>query len=271
MPCTRAIPSFAAATFALVAAGCTGEVLVPAQSSEGTSGGTGGAERPATAAASASTGAGGSGGAPIDTVAFSGFILGGHDQVGLVGATVCAFDQPSLPCVAAGDQGAFTIALPSNAETAITVVSDGWTSRLLALTTGSTDQSGYAIALPEALSTHDYYVAGGATYPDGGGFLRVDMIGFKLAGVQVSIAPASGVGPLYADTNFDPLPDPTLQATSTGGQARFGDMNAGVVEVAIGGAFSCKVGFGGWPTADPFIVRMPIAAGFETRSELFCK
>src|SRR5205814_2102971 len=87
----------------------------------------------------------------------------------------------------------------------------------LSLTTDTTDLGGYAIGLPEVAATHDYYAAGGVTFPEPGGFLWVDTSpGSKVAGIQVSLAPASGVGPLYGDAGFDPAPDPGLQAGSRG-------------------------------------------------------
>ena len=247
---------------ASVGAGRAQEVSIPGEMAA-SAGGT---------SSTAAAGGGGSGGAPPATLRFSGRVVDEYStDYPITDATICVLDRADIPCASADLQGAFSVFLAPHAETGLSITSTFGAPRLLAITTDATDLDGYTIAVEYEKDTKDYYAFAAATYPDGGGFLRIDLIGFAKAGLQIAISPASGLGPLY--TGLDPLPaaDPSLQATSTAGQARFADLDEGIVTVTVGPGVGCDNGLGGWPSLDPSKVRVPIRAGFETRAELFCK
>lgn len=245
-----------------VGAGCAQEVSIPGDHAASTGG----------ASSAAAAGGGGSGGAPPATLRFSGRVVDeSNPDYPITDATICVLDRADIPCASTDMQGAFSVFLAAHAETGLSITSTFGAPRLLAVATDATDLDGYTIAVEYEKDTKDYYAFAAAAYPDGGGFLRIDLIGFAKAGLQIAITPASGLGPLY--TGPDPLPaaDPSLQATSTAGQARFADLDVGVATVTVSPGVGCDNGFGAWPTLDPSKVRVPIRAGFETRAELFCK
>jgi hypothetical protein len=85
----------------------------------------------------------------------------------------------------------------------------------------------------------------------------------------MAIEPKSGQGPLY----FAPSskPDPQRTSTSTWSEALFASVAPGEVTLTFGPAgVTCVPLYGGWPSAIPNSVRIPVAAGFETRLGMRC-
>jgi hypothetical protein len=248
-------------------------------SSASSSGGTGGATATASSASSSTGGTGGTGGAtPGPTITFGGTVVhvpGGSTTLSSV--EVCVYQHPEIPCVMSDTGGHFTTDVPAGMEVAVTLSKPGFTGVVVALVTSDQDQTQWEIGLASTTTDQAFYgAAPGATYPDAShGFLGVFLDSSSnqnqgFAGATVSLTPASGVGPIYAGATFT-MADPTLQATSTSGAARFAGLTPGTVEIQIApGTLSCDPNFGGWSAPDANAVRAPIVAGFETHVGFGC-
>jgi len=221
-----------------------------------------------------STGGGGSGGAPLASVTFSGTAVRSPQGTPLAGVEVCTFDHEDIPCTTSDSVGSFSLPVPANAETGVTLTKAGYAGILVPIVPSDIDPDGWMIGVPTLPSVQGFYEAAGAPYPDPGtGFLAVyatdgnTQQGF--AGVSITVSPTPGVGPLYADETG--APDVTLQATSSSGLARFGSLALGEIDVALSAEnASCESIFGGWPSTSANAVRVPIADGFDTRVGFGC-
>ncbi|MCC6527947.1 MAG: DUF4244 domain-containing protein [Polyangiaceae bacterium] len=193
----------------------------------------------------------------------------------IVGAEICIYDHPELPCDTTDSQGQFTVFPPANAETALTLAANGFGGVLVALVTSDQPMYGWVIGMPPLARITSFYETAGTPYPDPGkGFVQIyAMTGNGqqgLAGVSMTLAPAGGVGPLYADAAGDP--DGTLQATTTAGFARYGALPLGTLEVGLlPDTLACQPNFGGWVSPNLNAVRAPVAEGFETHLGFYCQ
>ncbi len=212
----------------------------------------------------------------IPTTLLDGHTVNSPNGTILGGVKVCVFKHPEMPCVTSDSSGAFTIDLPSNAETGVTLEKTGYASVLAPLAV-ATDTLTYTIGVPTEQSRKQLYGAFGATYPDTAhGF--VFFIGtlkgqqeLGLDGVTGSIDPATGVGPFYVDTGGAAAPSAT--STSTYSAIYFASLapsDSSVVKLAPT-SMSCAQYFGGWTTSQLNAARFPVAAGFETHVGLICK
>ncbi len=266
----------------LIALSCGGTTNVASSGTTTSSAGTGGAMTTGATTTSSTTSpmssSSGTGGASAETtVVFGGSVVRVPMNVFLSSVQLCIYQHPELPCTETDSEGQFSLNVPANSEVAVTLALAGYAGIVVPIVTSNQDQKGWEIGLPTSASTQGFYgAAPGATYPDPArGFLAVFLNPGNnpqsgLTGAVVSIAPASGEGPIYAGQTFT-VADPTLQATSTSGVARFANVGLGVVEVTIGpNTLSCNPNFGGWSAPDPNAVRVPIVAGFETHVGLGC-
>jgi hypothetical protein len=220
---------------------------------------------------SGGSGLGGGGGGATSTLA--GTVVQTFGGV-LSGVTVCVYDQPATPCVLTDSAGHFSILVPSEGQTGITLAGSGSGSVLVPMLFEGSDQTEWVIGMPTLETLQGYYSAGGVTYPDpSNGFLAVFTTAGSTqngqAGISVATAPASGSGPLYSAPSAT-APDATLQATSSAGLARFAQVAPGVVAVSLSPSGACQLDFGGWPQVGSAAVNVPIVAGFETHVGFGC-
>jgi hypothetical protein len=187
-------------------------------------------------------------------------------------AEVCVLDRRS--CTRSDASGGFALAVAAHAELALAIVAPAFVRRLVAVATTGHDVDTLGVdLLPDAV-VRARYVAMGAAYPDEArGFIYAtarplsgDATG--LAGVAITIAPSSGVGPSFLSAAGDV--DPTLHETSTDSSALFAAVAPGEVTLTMGttGA-ACVPNYGGWPSGVGS-VRVPVAAGYETRVSMRC-
>jgi len=192
----------------------------------------------------------------------------------LAGADVCADGHPEIPCLKSDAQGKFSLDVPAEADVAASVVKMGYVSVLFPIATGRSDVEGVVLSLPAAGERLAMYRRFGAKVPDAtSGYLNA-FVGTSTSplgapGVTVSIAPATGTGPFYlAD---DGSPAPGAKETSRSSVALFANLTPGTVTVTFAGpGMRCAPTFGGWKTAAPNAVRVPIAPGFETHVAEAC-
>jgi hypothetical protein len=194
----------------------------------------------------------------------------------LTGVSVCAYAQPGIPCVTTTAAG-FDLPVPASSETGVTFALAGFDSTLVPIVTTTIDQTGWEIGMEAASDLSAFAAALDVSYPDRTtGFLgsfASDQGGGGLSGVVMSIAPASGKGPVYlAGTG---APDTTATSTSTVGAGFFGAITPGVVTLTFASittsvVLDCEPDFGGWPSALPNAARIPIVAGFDTHVGLQC-
>jgi hypothetical protein len=209
-----------------------------------------------------------------DTVKLHGRIQTEANQ-GIASANVCLRAKGSSPCVATDDAGAFTLMVPAHEEIAITASATGYGSRVGGLATVGRDIDAWGLILATEPSLRARYAAAGGTYADAatGSIMATAKAppgstgGFD--GAAMSIAPASGKGPVYFSP--DGYPDSKLTATSTWSSGVFAGVAPGEVELHFGpDVVTCVPAWGGWPSKQPNAVRVPIVAGFETRVVMQC-
>lgn len=196
----------------------------------------------------------------------------------IAGVTVCAYAQPGLPCATTPSTGAFDVLVPANAETGLTLAVSGRESVLLPLETSSQDQTGWEIGMTATSDVEVIFSALGATYPDSttgflGAFESSPGEQTGLAGVTIAIVPPCGKGPIYLTAAGAPALSAT--ETSTYGVGFFGNVAPGDVTVTYAAVsasdtLACSLYFGGWESALPNAVRVPIAAGFDTHVGMAC-
>jgi hypothetical protein len=211
--------------------------------------------------------------APRSSVSLRGKVTT-ESQAGIVGATVCLQGTLRARCVRASDSGDFSLVVPAHAELAVAVTAPGFGNRLIPFTTTGKDATGaYMLLREEAVQAR--YSGLGGVYPN-------EAVGFVYAtaeapsgsatgieGVTMTIEPKSGQGPLYFAP--DSRPDPARTKTSTWSDALFIGVTPGEVTLTFGPApVTCMPSYGGWPSATPNSVRIPVAAGFETRVGMGC-
>jgi hypothetical protein len=89
-----------------------------------------------------------------------------------------------------------------------------------------------------------------------------------LEGVTMTISPSSGIGPSFFSSTGEV--EPSRPETSTYGSGLFAAVTPGEATLTMGPqSVQCVPSYGGWPSG-PNSVRVPIAAGFETRVSMRC-
>jgi hypothetical protein len=191
----------------------------------------------------------------------------------LVDVNVCLLALKGS-CVKSTESGAFSLQAPAHAELALTFVAPGFGSTVVGFVTRGRDTRSVVVLHSDA-GAKARYAAIGATYPnETAGFLfatvRAPAGSEKgLSGITVQATPKPGQGPLYfAETS---APDPARTDTSTWSSAAFAGVEPGELTVTFGPAsVTCVPAFGAWPSTLPNAVRVPVAAGFETRVFVQC-
>jgi hypothetical protein len=257
-----------ASTVAVIAlAGC-GEVITTPATSTTT------AVSTSSSGTTVTTGTGGAGGAPpTDTVTLTAAAVRSPGGTPLPGVKVCVYAQPTIPCETTDDQGLFSIPVPSFAETGVLLEKQGSGSVLLPFVTLGDDLGGWMIGMPAATAISNFYDPTGHPYPADETFLEVwtnqGQTEKGLAGMAISLSPATGAGPFYAAPG-GAAPDLGLAATSSEGSARFAGITDPVVAVKLApSSHACEVRFGGWPQ-DGATLRVPLVVGFETHASFAC-
>jgi hypothetical protein len=192
-------------------------------------------------------------------------------RVPIPGATVCAGVGR---CVNTSDAGSYSLAVPPHDETAITVSAAGYGKRLVALATVGQDVKPFDVVLDPEAVLQRRFAALGATYPDDtGGIIFATARAPRgsssgLEGITMEMRPGSGLGPLFFSATGDP--DPQRASTSTWSSGFFAGVKPGDVTLMFGpSSVTCVPLFGGWPSG-PNAVRIPVAAGYETRAVMRC-
>ena len=213
--------------------------------------------------------------ASVPTITYSGTTVISPGGTPLTQVTICVFARPELPCATSDSNAHFSVGLPIDAETGITLVRTGYASILVPMVTAELDITGAEIGLPTATSRASLYAAFGATFPDStNGLVMLEGTAsgqseLGLAGVTGALSPSSGTGPFYLDANGNAAASAT--STSTYSLIFF----AGVTPSTYVGqlsptTMSCFENFGGWTTSTIDGTRFPVAAGFETHVGLDC-
>lgn len=179
---------------------------------------------------------------PSNTITFTGTVRNGAlSSIPIKGAEVCVFDRSDIPCGTSDATGAYTLAgLPKNEAITLTTVADQFVSERWDILTSDTNDTFDPYLFEEALLADVYNKAGIAA--DG----TKGAIGVVLsdpatggAGYAVSIAPASGDGPYYADGTSIAM---SATETTKTGAASFINLAEGTYTVTVSGPSSCKTG-----------------------------
>jgi len=210
---------------------------------------------------------------PRPTVSLRGKVIT-ETKVGIGGASVCLQGPLRAPCVRTAELGDFSIDVPAHAELAVALTATGFGNRLMPFTTSGKDATGVYVLLREEVLRSRYSELGPA-YPDPAHGL-IDATARApsgsptgIDGVTMAIEPKSGQGPLYFAPNSKP--DRSRTATSTWSEALFAGMTPGEVTLTFGPpSVTCTPLHEGWPSAAPNSIRIPVAAGFETRVAMRC-
>jgi hypothetical protein len=144
--------------------------------------------------------------AAIGTVPLDGHTVISPTGNDLAQVQVCVFQRPDLGCVTSDANGAFTIGLPANSETGVTLTRAGYASVLVPMVVAN-DPIQYTIGVPSAQGRTALFAAFGATYPDSAhGFVM--LVGtlkgqqeLDLDGASATIDAKSGAGPFYMDVS----------------------------------------------------------------------
>jgi hypothetical protein len=215
---------------------------------------------------------------PPPTILITGWAVGSPTGGVIEASAVCPYNAPTLPCNSATGTE-FSLRLPANALTGLTLDAPPRDSVLVPIETGGAAESGWEIGMSTQAAMSTIFSALGATYPSSTtGFLTAyaeETSGKAgMPGVVVSIEPASGLGPIY--TNSAGAPAPSATATSSTGAAYFGNVAPGLVRVTWVSAdpsarLYCYPVFGGWPTLLGSSVLVPIAQGYDTHVAVACE
>lgn len=215
---------------------------------------------------STAPGADAGGDAKAATVSFTEVITDGATGTPVSGFKLCVSDHPEIPCATSDAKGSVTLAgLPANSELAIEATNAGYVSYLQILTTTQSDlaysQGLAAFLKSDSAALASWYKAANVTADATKGLLQA--FAFPgVPGVTMTLAPTSGVGPIYGKNGS---PDPTLTAT-VGGAGWFFNLAPGTYEVAFTDPTStCKwLQTGGWKGSTPNAVKVRVVAGFNT-------
>jgi hypothetical protein len=233
----------------------------------GASGGAAGAAGSSAGAAGASGGAAGAAGA-APTIHVSGtlskFDIAAPDAAPsavIAGVEVCVWKRDDIPCIESDSLGQYVLpGVPASSEIAITYRKAGYLGILSPLTTGTDDIMGQWDMATDA-DAAAFAAAAGFSYPlEDTGLIFFRGNGTDVTGVTATIAPSSGVGPVFVDASG--APDSSLTGTSSAQWGLFGNVAPGDVEVTITHpSHSCKKQVIGWSAAGA-TGRVPVTAGY---------
>jgi hypothetical protein len=189
-------------------------------------------------------------------------------------ATVC-LNELNGPCGRTGPTGGFSLQIPAHSDAAITARAPGFGQVIVAVSTRGKNWAAFKIMLHLDATLQARYSGIGGMHSDAStGYVYATAQApegspIGLEGVTMVLTPKPGRGPLYFAPTSDP--DPQRTATSTWSSALFADVPPGEVTLTFGpAAVTCVPFYGGWPSSLPNSVRLPIAAGFESRVVMRC-
>jgi hypothetical protein len=187
-------------------------------------------------------------------------------------AEVCVLDTED--CTTTDADGLAVVALPSNAETGVTITANGFNPTVLAQTTDAnflSDQT--TTLLSEAIATTLAALLEIDYPPVGAGVIALTTV-FPLPevggipGTTLDLTDGTGTG--YYVT-ADGIPTYDLMASSSFGGGGFVEVAPGIVEIDIGGSpGGCGVAQA-WPGTTATRVRLPVQDGFFTSSLVYCE
>jgi len=211
----------------------------------------------------------------IPTVNLSATIVDESTQTPIVGAKVCAYLHPELPCTMSDASGKFTEGLPENANTGVLIDMAGYGGVMAPLTTQTFPFTGLTIEMATTTQLTTYYGGGNSTYPEAGkGFVKVSFAssGAMQGGSTATLVPAGGKGPFYAGPTGTYDPAAGLTGTSSAGSVRYGSVP---VSASIEADAQCANGATvqgqfGWANASTSKFGLPVVDGYETHVDFQC-
>ncbi|HEX4341228.1 MAG TPA: hypothetical protein VH062_35205 [Polyangiaceae bacterium] len=211
--------------------------------------------------------------APPTTIRLSGTVLVAG-AIPSVGASLCVADRPDIACAATNAAGQFALVLPASKELAIMVNAPGSVPQLVPILSGTRDMRNWTFATQRVETLKERFAAIDAPDPDPG-TTSVAVYAHTPDGkggferLALTLAPATGTGPFYLESNS--APSRSRRFTSTSGATLFANVAPGIVQVNIApSGVSCVPGGAGWAAPQVNQVRAPVRAGYETRVTLRC-
>lgn len=202
------------------------------------------------------------------------------DGTPAAGASVCIVGAPPARCVSSSSIGAVSIPLEASTDHVLELSLAGHRTILYPVHVGTTDQtragdlSFFTVAEDEAYyatTTLDPATATLTLRAEGSSVLAAN----GQAGVAFEVVAPVGVALAYADDAAAMLV-PGHASTTISGLAGASGLAPGTVDVRghdVASSTPCHAWFGGFETgttADP-VMRIPVAAGSDTRLELRCR
>jgi hypothetical protein len=185
-------------------------------------------------------------------------------------AQVCVLHHSEIQCASTNAGGAFALAeVPSDDDMGFRFTKDSYLAGIR-LQSRPTQAVRIDTALPTLDLAAQFSSAAGFTSTAGQGLLELDVVTpngsgrlAPLDGVTFTTVAAGAQGPVY--TSAMGLPDQSLHATTTAGQAFFAGLDPGDVEVRFSHPTkSCKTVIEGWASTSESTVRAPIQAATMT-------
>jgi hypothetical protein len=218
-------------------------------------------------------GGGGSGGAA--SIAFSVRLVDptAATETPLVGVEVCAAGHPEIACSTSDADGNVLLELPAGSELMLKCEGPLHGPMYMTWAIGTEDIAAGDFGILEKAKLGALVGFSGAMeWPAKGAVLAnvyEDLVerDQRVAGATFAIVPAAG-GPVYVSEGK--LPDPSLQASTTGGPAVFFDEVDGEVTVTIAHPTrTCYGGFG-WPTSSSLSLRSRVFPGGASTVTFVC-
>jgi hypothetical protein len=240
-------------------------------SDENGDGGTGG-----TAGAGGTAGDGGTGGTGgVATTTISGVITGFDPEMGPLGALegveICETDTEN--CVLTDASGAATLEVPTDQETSVTLVKEGFAQYLVPLVASEA-----TIPIPFGMATEqrieDMHGLVMSPYPmDGTGDIAISVAGGEaFAGATFDLGATAGQVFYYDDDGNWNADFTETTDYAVGPWGGFTEVSPGEVQVEIGGtAQNCeRFAVSGWPGDVANSVRMPVREGYLSSIQISC-
>src|SRR5262245_17191752 len=213
-------------------------------------------------------------------VTASGTVTGGSSAVPIANATACILDHPEIPCATTDAAGKYTIELPdigTGLDVAGNVTAPGFLGHVgLVHESDSSTINWFSDNLMDTTAaTTLLSTQAGFAYPGSGkGFVLLAVFrgsGGAFIGQTVSVSPASGQGPVYADPSG--VPDRSLTAITSNGYVLFGGLTPGKIEITTTGAACTPEPFSVamWVSTKPNTIAGQVAADSLTLMSLVCQ
>lgn len=190
-----------------------------------------------------------------------------HQQTGLAGAAICKYidGKKTNACTQSDVDGNYTIEIPANVDTGITMEKSGYWSGFVPIHTApSTIKLNFGTSTDSEAATE--FGTLGATYPDPGkGAIMVNAV----EGAVFSVTPSAGLGPFYGDEKGYLVKSTTAMTTSRYGAVL--GLPPGVYEVDVTHPTKTCTNAGNWPSAGNHTLRVPVLGGSWSGTVLSCQ